>query len=118
MDYIFLIQIAGLLGLVGLAIAYFTLAWLGTYIETLPTKKSNPNKSLTSPGISTRIAGILFMVGYIISEYATLQDDKMIIIFGVVGMIAMYMFMATSIVFSFAVINAINAKNEKAGVSG
>ncbi len=99
--------------LIPLAIMLIT---MGKTIEELPTETRNAKKSLSSPIPATRIAGILIIVGYFVSAYASIQPEKIFIVLGIAGMIGMYLIMLTAIVFSFAVYSAINKRNKEHGI--
>jgi len=93
-----------------MVIWYFILLYFGKVIEELPVGKQVRKKSLASPIPSTRIMGILCVIGYLISVCAIMFGDKVIMLLGIAGAIAMHLFMFTAILFSAAVINTINNK--------
>jgi hypothetical protein len=113
-NYAIPITMAGALVMV---IFYFILIWVGTIIEALPSEKRG-KRSLSSPIPATRLWGIGCIMVYAISACTVIMTDETIyFIIGIVGQFAAHMAMMTAIIFSFAVINAINAKN-KAKVTG
>jgi hypothetical protein len=108
----YFIALGGII-LIPLAIMLIT---MGKTIEELPTEKRNSIRSLSSPIPATKIAGILIIMGYFASAYASIQPEKIFMVLGIAGMVGMYLIMMTAIVFSFAVYSAINKRNKEHGI--
>ena len=81
--------------------------YMGKKLEKIPTKNDKQEKSLTGPEKSTQICAIFCFGLYCISSYTLFSTDTVFFVLGLVGIISSLMFLFTSVVLSFAVVNTI-----------
>lgn len=87
-------------GAVTLALLCILLMWLGATIEHMPTKKEGKVKTITRPEPFTKIFSFVCVIGYVVFAGISTAEDRVFAIVGIAGLIAMFMFMATAVVFS------------------
>jgi len=106
----------GMVGVMAVGLSAF-LMYMGAQIQKMPTKKDRVGKpSLSSPEHSTKIFAIFNLGLFVLASIALYSQDKVIFILGVVGLVAVLMFLFTGLGVSFAVTNAINQANKVRGI--
>ena len=99
----------------GALITFINIAFMGIalHIEAMPSCKSKSGGySWSRPFPTSVIVTIASFIIYVISFNCAMSSNTIWFVIGVTGMIAVIMLVFTSIIFSCAVISAINAKNK------
>jgi hypothetical protein len=86
---------------------------LGRMIDRYPQgEETEREKSIASPEETTKISVIFFWALFGIGAWAVLQDSKISIVAGVTTLFAIYMFMLTALLFSFAVLSTMKRQSK------
>jgi hypothetical protein len=102
-----------LLGIVGVFAVGCSIALLalGKMIDQFPTgDESNRSRSMASPIETTRISVVLFWALFIVGTWAIIQESRILMIAGITTFFAICLFMFTALIFSFAVLKAMQRR--------
>jgi hypothetical protein len=105
--------VVGFGGFIAVSLAILAIS-TGAKLEALSAITDKREKSITGPQFSTLLCATFCLLLYSVSAYMSFSHDTFYFVIGIVGQIASLMFLITSVILSFAVINAIHSKYYKA----
>jgi Na+-transporting methylmalonyl-CoA/oxaloacetate decarboxylase gamma subunit len=107
-----LLLLLGIIAVIALGCSIVLLA-LGRMIDQFPTgDESKRTRSIASPIETTKVATASFWVLFIIGGWALLQESRLVMVAGVTTLFAIFLFLFTALVFSFAVLNSMRGRRK------
>src|SRR5512138_2138072 len=115
MNELFLLLL-GFIGIVAVGCSIALIA-LGRMVDQFPAgDESKRARSIASPVETTKIVTVLFWIFFVIGGWATLQENRYIMIAGITTLFSICLFMITALGFSFAVLSSMRARRKGFGM--
>jgi hypothetical protein len=110
-----ILLLLGIVGIFSIACSIALVA-LGRMIDKYPMGEDIVReKSIASPEETTKLSVIFFWLFFIVGAWAVMQDRTIFIVAGITTLFAICLFMATALLFSFAVLSVMKRQAKAFG---